>query len=372
MRYLFVYNIAYFFRLHRLELAKKILAEGHDVYLITSIEQGKDKELFESYGIKVFNMDLPRGYDLVYKNITTAIKLKKYLKEIDADIVEAASIKPVILMGLLSIYSNQKILFWLPGLGYVFTSQTFFSKLIKSVVKKIYKLIFSSTNSIVLFENKEDMKEFLDSGILRIGQGRVLPGSCVDMDKIEVTSENTDDFQVVLIARMLWNKGVLEFVEAAKILRLKGVNARFLLVGMTDDNPSSISLDKLNTWQSEGYIEYLGFVEDMSKVFQDANLICLPSHREGLPKTIVEAGAYQRASVVTNVVGCREIIIDGYNGLLVEPFNSADLANKLDFLIQNNAERFLMAKNAHKMVSLKYSFQFFYDQISKIYQELDR
>ena len=357
-------------RLHRLELAKQLILDGHEVFLICALEKSTDKELFTKLGIELIELDLPRGYNSAIKNISSLINLHKQLIKLDVDIIEAATIKPVILTGILSIGSKRKIIFWLPGLGYIFTSSAMSSRLLKFIVKRLYKYIFANTISRVLFENSEDMREFVESRIVTEEQGRVLSGSSVKIANINVTEENKNDFQVALIARMLKNKGVLEFVEAAKILHQRGLKVRFVLVGMTDDNPSSISLKRLNQWHSEGVINYLGFVSDMSKIYNDSNLICLPSHREGLPKTIVEAGAYKRASVVTNVVGCREIILDGFNGLLAEPLNPADLADKIAFLIKDDAERFRMANNAYDLVCRKYSFKALYTQMVEVYKDL--
>jgi glycosyltransferase involved in cell wall biosynthesis len=167
---------------------------------------------------------------------------------------------------------------------------------------------------------------------------------------------------------MLWDKGIGDYIEAIKILQNRKIECTFLLAGNTGfDNPSSIPIEIITLWEKRGYIKYLGFVTDIISLYQNSNIICLPSYREGLPKTLVEAGACSRVSVTTDVPGCRNIISNSFNGYVVPVKNPLELANALDRLINNPNERFLMATNARKHIELNFTYHVFYKRLNHIY-----
>jgi glycosyltransferase involved in cell wall biosynthesis len=170
---------------------------------------------------------------------------------------------------------------------------------------------------------------------------------------------------------MLWDKGVGEFVNAAKLLKQEGVEARFVLVGKGDsENPASISNSQLNKWDELGVVEWWGEKSNMHEVLIQAHIVCLPSYREGLPKVLLEAAACERAIIATDVPGCREIVHSGKNGILVplKDFNS--LANAIKELISNSEKRISMGKNGRKLVKEEFSEEIVVSQTLRVYQDL--
>jgi glycosyltransferase involved in cell wall biosynthesis len=175
----------------------------------------------------------------------------------------------------------------------------------------------------------------------------------------------------MLASRMLWDKGVGEFVEAAKILKQDGVAARFVLVGECDsENPTSISNGQLNEWNELDIVEWWGKKTDMHKVLAQSSIVCLPSYREGLPKVLLEAASCGRAIIATDVPGCREIVHDGENGILVPLKNSIALVSAIKELIDNPEKRKSMGINGRRLVESEFSEEIVVSQTLKVYQEL--
>jgi glycosyltransferase involved in cell wall biosynthesis len=163
-------------------------------------------------------------------------------------------------------------------------------------------------------------------------------------------------------ARILWDKGVGEFVAAARLLHQRNIQARFVLVGESDPgNPTGVPLQTLNVWNEEGIVEWWGWRDDMSTIYSQANIICLPSYREGLPKTLIEAAAAARAIITTDVPGCREVVINGHNGILIHPQDPLATANAVELLISNPTLRGRMGENGRERALQHFSI----DKITK-------
>ena len=176
---------------------------------------------------------------------------------------------------------------------------------------------------------------------------------------------------MILIARMLMDKGIVEFVEAARLLRAAGLQARFLLVGAPDTaNPASIEKWRLEAWQSEGTVEWLGRREDIAALLAGAHVVCLPSYREGLPKTLAEAAAAGRPIVTTDVPGCREVVRDGIEGLLVPPRESARLACALERLLRDPELRLRMGSAARARAVECFSTTRINEETLSVYRKL--
>lgn len=366
MKILYIYNISWFFCSHRLSTAKRLIDDGYDIYLVCKNAKQEDKEIIKKAGIKLYELNLKRGFSNLIIDIYHMFKLIKIINKINPDITEIATIKPIIIAGLIYRFNNRKVVFWLSGLGYIFTSKKIFILFLKKIILIVYKFIFNNYNSKVILENIEDQNYLISKKILDKSNSIVLPGSCVDIDKYNYVKE-PKKIKVLMPSRLLWNKGVGDYIEAIKILRKKKIDCDFLLAGMTDNNPTSVPLKKVKHWQKKGYIKYLGYVKNIIKLYQDSNIICLPSYREGLPKSLVEAGACSRASVTTDVIGCRNIIRHNFNGLLVKVNNPVDLADSLNELLNNSIKRKELGINARIYVEQNLTFDIFYKKLKKLY-----
>jgi glycosyltransferase involved in cell wall biosynthesis len=259
----------------------------------------------------------------------------------------------------------------LTGLGYVFIAETRRALVMRKLVVLSCKVAFRHGNQRIVFQNPDDQGVFIQNKILPAAQTVLIKGSGVDVHTYVPTPEPEGVPVVVLASRMLRDKGVVEFVEAARELRGAGVSARFVLVGETDPgNPSAITAEQLRAWADEGVIEWWGHQSDMRKVLSQSNIVCLPSLREGVPKVLIEAAACGRAIVTTDAPGCREIVREGENGLLVPVRDSKALADALRLLIESTPLRALMAAKGREIAVAEFSVERVVDETLGVYREL--
>ena len=254
------------------------------------------------------------------------------------------------------------------GLGYMFLSDKPHVKLIREVVKRLYRKALSGTE--VIFENPDDRKLFMEMDLVQENNSHIVPGTGIDTEKfIPVPPPNSVPL-TILPSRMIWDKGVGEFVEAAKMIRESDVNARFALVGNNDiGNPTCIPFDKLTQWQKEGNVEWWGWQDDVATVISMSHIVCLPSYREGLPKILIEAASSGRPIVTTDVPGCREVVEEGVNGFLVPPKNAEKLKDALLKLIENEDLRTKMGEASRELAKDRFSDQIVNEAIYAVYQK---
>jgi glycosyltransferase involved in cell wall biosynthesis len=283
------------------------------------------------------------------------------------------TIKPVLYGGVAAKFAPVNgLLSVVTGLGFVFLNQGFKGKLLRSLVISTYRLAFSNKNSRILFENPDDLKTMSDLGVLRNEQAELIRGAGVDLQKYAFSPETAGEPVVCLAARLLRDKGVVEFVEAANILRKKGIKARFQLIGNTDpENPATITRCEIEQWQQNGVVELLGFRADIPQVFANANIVVLPSHREGLPKVLLEAAACGRAVVTTDVPGCRHAIAPGVSGLLVPVQNPKKLAGAIEMLIKDPDRRLRMGTAGRRLAEEDFAIEKIVAQYLSIYKKLE-
>jgi glycosyltransferase involved in cell wall biosynthesis len=203
-------------------------------------------------------------------------------------------------------------------------------------------------------------------------QVRLINGSGVDVDTFEPAPQPEGPPIVILASRLVWDKGVGEFVEAARLLQQDGIDARFALVGKSDPlNPNAVPEDQLNAWYEEDVVEWWGFQEDMPSIFANTHVVCLPSYyREGVPKVLIEAAACERPIVTTNMPGCREIVHDGRNGRLVPPKDPEALAEELQKVILSPERRAEMGRYGRQIVKDEFSLERVVRDTMDVYDEL--
>ena len=242
------------------------------------------------------------------------------------------------------------------GLGAVFMKDTLLTKL----VKHLYKLALSKSNT-VFFQNEDDRLMFVEAGLVPASITDRLPGSGVDLVKFayqtpleKVGLEHKVSF--ILIARMLFDKGIDEYVNAARLIKARYPQAEFNLLGFLDvQNPAAISRSQMNQWVSEGVINYLGTTDDVRPYINSTDCVVLPSYREGVPRSLLEAAAIGRPIITTNAVGCKEVVDDGVNGFLCRPRDAANLANKLEqMLLLSVAQRTAMGLRGREKIEREF------------------
>jgi glycosyltransferase involved in cell wall biosynthesis len=243
------------------------------------------------------------------------------------------------------------------GMGFVFSSTSRKARLLRPVVQVALRELLAPANAQVVFENPEDQRECLRLGAASGEQTVVIRGAGVDVQAFQVSPEPAGTPIVCMAARLLWDKGVGVFVEAARLLKAQGVAVRCVLVGGVDlANAASVPEAQLRAWHEEGVIEWWGFQKDIRSALAQSTLFCLPSHyREGLPKVLLEAMAAGRAVITTDAIGCREAVADGDNGLLIPPRNPEALAEAIERLLFDTVLRRRLAKRGRERAEQEFA-----------------
>lgn len=344
MKLLFNANVAWFFISHRLEIARAARDSGHEVHVSADLDTPGEMERLEREGFHFHRVRLRRGGLNFVTDLRYFMELSGIINAVRPDLIHNVTVKPVVYGTMAArVRGVARVVNAISGLGYAFTGES--RRLLSEIVKAAYRVALHRPEVKVIFQNEDDIRTFIEAGIIERSQAVLIRGSGVDLDTFQCTPEPDGNPVVVLPARMLRDKGVLEFADAARKLRAAGCHAEFVMAGRADKaNPAGLSERELASLQQETGVKWLGHVGDMAALFSRSHIICLPSYREGLPKSLLEACAAGRAIVTTDVPGCREAVRDGENGLLVEPRNSAALAAAIRTLIENATLRRAMGK----------------------------
>lgn len=360
----------WYFCSHRLPLAVAAKSAGYDVSLVTHVNA--HGEVIRKAGIRLIPFDLSRrGMNPLSELAVLARLIKVYRKE-KPDILHHVAMKPVLYGSLAARFSGVPcVVNALAGLGYIFTSDAPKARCLRPIVASAFKSLLNRKKTRLILQNDDDRKLFICNHFINAEKTKLIRGSGVDTEVFSLSPEPTGIPVVMLASRMLLDKGIVEFVEAARQFKGGGIEARFVLVGDTDvHNPSAIPNGQLAFWQSEGLIEWWGRCENMPAVLQQANVVCLPSYREGLPKVLLEAASSGRAIVTTDVPGCREVVRNGENGFLVPLHSVAELADALQKLIGNKTLRHKMGVRGREIVVNEFSIEKVIKETLSAYDEL--
>ncbi|MEJ6518154.1 glycosyltransferase family 4 protein [Shewanella bicestrii] len=334
---LFVVNVDWFFVSHRLPIAVAAQNFGYDVHIACQVTDKKQE--LEGYGFTVHSISLERSGTSVLKEFQTMLSIYRLIKKISPSLMHMITVKPVIYAGIAARILGVSKVASISGLGFVFIAEGFKSKLLRSLITILYKLALNDGKSRVIFQNDSDKGLFIRRGIISDSNTLIVRGSGVDLDKYQVKPEPESYPVIVLLARLLIDKGVLEFVQAAEILKSKGVPCKMVLAGDTDENPKSVNKNQIADWVNKGIVEYWGYSKDVNSTYANCHIAVLPSYREGLPKSLIEAAACGRAVITTDVPGCRDAITPNKTGLLVPVKSSLELALAIETLCNDSKLR---------------------------------
>jgi glycosyltransferase involved in cell wall biosynthesis len=367
---LFVVNVDWFFLSHRLPIALEAQRQGFEVHIATRLTD-KLGEL-RRHGLIVHVLGLDRTGASLVNAWLTGLQLWRVLRAVRPDVMHLVTIKPILLGGVLArLMRVPALVVAVSGLGYVFMSHGSTALVRRGVVSLLYRVALTHPNLKVIFQNSDDLRSMTDIVPLPGRQVVILRGSGVDLAHFVKTPRPTGVPVVMLAARLLADKGVFEFVEAARILKARGCLARFVLVGTVDSaNPTSVKQAELDAWVTQGVVEWWGQRSDMAQVLAAAQVVVLPSYREGLPKVLLEAAACGRSVVTTDVPGCRDAIDPGVTGLLVPVRNASALALTMDDLINNPARCQVMGDAGRVLAERAFDVRQVVDEHLRIYSEL--
>lgn len=371
-RYKILYLITedWYFLSHRLPIACAVRDCGFDVVVATHVNKYADRILSERF--KLVPIGLRRISKNPIKECVSILELIKLFRSERPDIVHHVGMKPV-LYGTIAarLVKVPIIINALAGLGYVFISNRWSARIIRNLMSSAFKIILNHQTCRLIIQNHDDIQLLVRSNIVKRENTVLIEGSGVDLHKFRPVPEPDGEPIVVLVSRMLWDKGIQEFVDAVKILAQECIKARFALVGKNDpDNPSSIPISILESWQHQGVVEWWGYRDDVPLILQRSHVVCLPSYREGLPKVLIEAAASGRPIVTTDTPGCREIVRDGENGFLVPVHNAVALAKALRKLIKDPLLREKLGKRGREIAVEKYSIDKVISQTLALYNEM--
>ena len=343
---LILINNLNFFISHRLLTAKASLAKGYKVVVGYGELGGANIELLEQNGFTVKYIPMDRGGMNFFKELKTLFYIWKFFKNEKPDIVHLVTIKPYLYGGIISrLLGVTGLVSAVSGLGTLFINNDLKFRFLRVLLFPFFKLAFNHNNQKVILQNRDDLKMLVDWGVLNYSNSILIKGSGVEIDKFTNLDEPAGLPTVCFASRLIRDKGVYEFVSAASMLGKRGVKARFLLAGDLDtNNLTGLNIEELKKLKNESNIEVLGYQKNIPILYSGSHIICLPSYREGLPKSLIEAAAASRAIVTTDVPGCRDAIIPNKTGLLVPVKDSIKLADALQWLIENPKERVQMGK----------------------------
>lgn len=371
MRLLFFVTEDWYFVSHRLPVAIAAKNAGFDVCVVTRV-RAHDARIREC-GLELIPLEMSRRSINPLSGLRAIIELVSIYRKVRPDIVHHVAVKPVVYGTVAALVAHVPCTVnALAGLGIIFSSQSIKARLIRPVIKAMFRLLLNRKNSRVILQNPDDVAMMCREGI--VGERRIalIRGSGVDTDQFQARPEPPGPPVVMLASRLLWDKGVGEFVEAASLVKSQGVNARFVLVGEGDpENPSSIPDAQLQAWNDSGVIEWWGRKDNMPEVLAQAHIVCLPTfYGEGIPKVLIEAASCGRPIVTTDAPGCREIVRDGENGCLVPIRDSSAVADAIKKLIESPDLRREFGSKGRSLVIREFSIDKINRETLGVYQEL--
>ncbi len=368
---LFFVTEDWYFCSHRMALAVAAKQSGdYDVTVVTRVNQHADKILEQ--GFKLIPLDIDRGGVNPFQEFKTLVSLWRIYRQVQPDIVHHIALKPVLYGGLITLFNRKiKVVNLVAGLGAIFSSQKTKARLLRPWVKQLLRVLFNRPHTKVIVQNSDDRQLLINQLKLAADKVALIQGSGVDVKQFCVKPEPCGIVSVALVSRLLWDKGIAEFVDAVKILKQKGLEFNALLVGSPDnENMASVSQSQLDDWQAEGVIQCLGYVSDIAKFWQENHLAVLPSYREGLPRSLLEAAASGRAIITTDTAGCNAVVEDGVNGILVPVKDTQALADAIETLIVSPELRTKMGLEGRKRVEEYFSDEIVITQTLDVYRQI--
>jgi glycosyltransferase involved in cell wall biosynthesis len=373
-RIVFVDNSLDAFRRDRMQLVHAARDLGLEVHV--AAPHGRARLNLENEAFAVHPIPMTRKGTSMWKEPATVLALLRLYRSLRPSLVHHLRLKPVLYGSLAANLAGvPAVVNTLTGLGFIFTDDSEKTAPLRKWVEMGCRRAFRHSNLRVIFQNPDDRAVFIRKRIVSGEQTAVIKGSGVDLSVYRPSPEPEGVPIVILASRMLWDKGVAQFVEAARILKSEGVQARFALVGEPDpDNPAAIPQEQLEVWHESGEIEWWGLQDpkSMPGVLARSHIVCLPSYREGIPRILIEAAACGRSIVTTDAPGCRELVRPGVNGIIVPSRDTTSLAGALRFLIENPEARLAMGTNNRELAVQEFSQELVISQFMAVYRDLLR
>ncbi len=354
-RLLFIVNDAAFFVSHRMPIALAAQSAGYEVYVAAPHGPGTGE--IETSSITYLPLSLVRASTNPLRELVGIAAMRKIIAHVKPDVMHLITMKPVIYGGIAARTLGVPLtVAAISGLGFTFIAQGTRASLLRQGLFAAFRLALGNRRTRVIFQNSDDRDLFLAHGLVDKTQVRMIAGSGTNLSAFTPEVEPEGPLCILLPARMLWDKGVKEFVEAAQILRKQGHEFRFVLSGNTDENPAAVPQATLDGWHKDGVVEWLPHTKQIGERLAACHIVVLPSYREGFPKSLIDAAAAGRPVVTTDVPGCRDAIISGETGLLIPARDSQSLAKAI-LTLTNPVLRLKMGKAGRALAEARYSIE---------------
>ena len=337
----------------RSEFISTLQEKGFDVLVLCPLEDETPK-LLTDLGVRFKALSISRKGLNPFTDLKTFREIRKTYREEKPDVVFQYTIKPVIYGSLAAATTNVKQIFsFITGLGYAFMGASLKRRLIRAFVSLLYKRALKH-NTCVFFQNKDDLKMFEDLGFLKAVPTKIINGSGVNFESFCPTNITADPNSFILVARLLRDKGVFEYIEACKKLKESHPSVKCRLMGPLDENPAALKKDDLKRIQEQGIIDYIPGTSNVRPFIEQSEVFVLPSYREGTPRSVLEAMALSKPIITCDVPGCRETVIDGENGYLVPARDARSLHNAMEKFVRRREEIVKMGKKSYEIARKKY------------------
>jgi glycosyltransferase involved in cell wall biosynthesis len=357
---------------HRLPLALAARNEGYDVHIATP--DWPDSDAIRRLGFTFHAVPVYRKSLAPWNELRTIGALARLYRKVGPLLVHHVSLK-VNLYGTIAarLTGVPAVVNAVPGLGYLFIGEGIGKRMLRKLFILTGRSVFSRPTMRFIFQNHEDLNVFTKARIARPQDCRLIRGSGVDVKEFRPMPEPAGGPVAALASRMLWTKGVGDFVEAARLLKQRHARWRFVLVGSPDPgNPDSVSRSQLEEWNAAGLVEWWGFRQNMPEVFSQCSVVVLPTwYREGVPKVLIEAASSGRAIVTTDMPGCTDIVRHEENGLIVPTRNTRALADALSRLLSDTTLRDTMGRRGRQLVESDFAIERVVEDTLNIYRELE-
>lgn len=372
MKLLFAVNAHRYSARHRLPVLKSACKSGWSIVSLTPRASDAEKELQQA-GFECISLCLSRRGLNPLAEIVAIAKLIKIYRQEKPDAVYHATIKPVIYGTIAARLSNTKaIVNAITGLGYVYASESLLARILRPVVNTLYRFALGSKNTHTIFQNHDDSRTLRNIVGMPSDSVSIIPGSGVDPDVFQADTEPQDSTTVTMVSRLILEKGVMEYAQAAREVRQAKPEVRFLLVGGTDtESTSGIDQSLVQRWVSDRILDWWGERSDMVNVYNQSSIVVLPSYYgEGIPKVLIEAASCGRPVVTTDHPGCREAVIHGETGILVPPKDPAALAEAIQTLVADPELRARMGAAGRRRVEKDMSTKVVVERTADIFAKL--
>ena len=370
-RLLFLITEDWYFRSHRLDLARQAQMAGMEVFVSTLVDDGG--KWIKDEGFTYLPIPFVKGSRNPFREMQAIHRLTLLYRQVRPDIVHQVAMKPILYGSLAArVAKIPCVVNAFGGLGHVFTADGAACRMLRMGLKVGLRTALAIPNSRIVVQTQNDGERLSKEGIVRRNRTVVIRGVGVDMTMFTPQLKESRDPVILHASRMIWSKGVGDFVKAAKLLKQRGVNARFVLVGRTDPAaPHAISEPQLLAWQKEGVVEWWGHRDDMPNVIGSAWVVVLPTfYGEGIPKILIEACACGKPVITTPIPGCSDIVRDGENGFIIPQKDPLALAKAIQVLVENPDLRLRFGIRGREIVVDEFASQRMARQTLAVYQEL--